>query len=276
MKIELDGVPETLLWNLHHRAAEARRPDTILHDPRAVALVDAIDFPFLERFGPATHAQWQALRALRFDAAVRAFLARHPQATVAALGEGLETQFWRVDNRAVRWLSVDLPEVIQLRAALLPPDSPRQSSFAGSALDPAWMDIPNPAHGLLIVAQGLLMYFQPAAVHRLIATCAQRFPGASMLLDGVPPWFSRRTLSGRLETREGYRTPPMPWSLDNAEIARPRALHPNISQLLRLPPARGRGWFHAFLSPLLQRTPGLRNLPLAGLPAIEIRFRPAA
>jgi O-methyltransferase involved in polyketide biosynthesis len=33
MKIELTGVPETSLWNLYHRAAEARRSDSILMDP---------------------------------------------------------------------------------------------------------------------------------------------------------------------------------------------------------------------------------------------------
>jgi O-methyltransferase involved in polyketide biosynthesis len=37
---ELGGVPQTLLWTLYHRSVEARRPDAILVDPRAVALVD--------------------------------------------------------------------------------------------------------------------------------------------------------------------------------------------------------------------------------------------
>jgi O-methyltransferase involved in polyketide biosynthesis len=32
----LEGVPETLLWTLYHRALEARRPDAVLHDPLAV------------------------------------------------------------------------------------------------------------------------------------------------------------------------------------------------------------------------------------------------
>jgi O-methyltransferase involved in polyketide biosynthesis len=42
----------------------------------------------------------------------RRFLAANPDGTVVALGEGLETQFWRVDNGRVRWLTVDLPETI--------------------------------------------------------------------------------------------------------------------------------------------------------------------
>lgn len=272
MKIELQGVPETLLWTLHQRAAEARRPDTLLHDPRAVALTETLDFPFAQRFGPAALGQWQALRALRFDAAVRAFLASHPHGTVAALGEGLETQFWRVDNGTVRWLTVDLPEIVALRRAVLPCDDTRQTLFGCSALDPAWMELPDPSRGLLITAQGLLMYFQPSEVHLLIAACAGRFPGASLVLDGVPRWFSRRTLEGRMQTRAGYRTPPMPWALDDAEMDALRKLHPRIRDVRPLPPARGRGFFYRTLAPLLHRAPGLRHLPFAGLPAIEIRF----
>ena len=55
---------------------------------------------------------------------------------MVALGEGLETQFWRVDNGSVLWLTVDLPEVVELRRQLLPSD-PRARAIAGSALDPA-------------------------------------------------------------------------------------------------------------------------------------------
>jgi len=120
--IQLEGVSETTLWTLHHRASEAARPDRVLHDPMAVELVNAIDFPFEARFGTSsTWSQWQALRARTFDREVRRFLHDHPDGTVIALGEGLETQLWRVNNNHVRWVSVDLPPVIQLRQQLLDP-----------------------------------------------------------------------------------------------------------------------------------------------------------
>src|SRR4051794_39385729 len=112
----LAAVPETLLWTLYHRAVEARRIDSVIDDRWAVDLVERIDFPFAERFGSGeTAAQWQALRARCFDLGVERFLSTHRDGTVVALGEGLETQFWRVDNGAVRWLSIDLPEAIDLR-----------------------------------------------------------------------------------------------------------------------------------------------------------------
>jgi O-methyltransferase involved in polyketide biosynthesis len=65
--------------------------------------------------------------------------ASHAAGTVVALGERLKTQFWRLDNGQVRWLTVDLPEIVELRQPLLP-DGPRQSSHSGSALDLKWLD----------------------------------------------------------------------------------------------------------------------------------------
>ena len=207
----LDAVPETMLWTLYYRAAEARRPDHVLSDEIAVELVDRIGFDFEARFGSANAlmAQAQALRARRFDEEVRRFASDNPSGTLVALGEGLETQFWRVDNGLVQWVSVDLEEPIAARRELLEP-APRQRLIKGSVLDRRWMDEVDSSHGLLITAQGLLMYLQPAEAHEVICACAQRFPGAYMVFDVVPAWLRDRTIAG-LRNRAGYQAPPMPW-----------------------------------------------------------------
>ena len=73
----------------------------------SIEAVDRLDYPFAERFGqlfPA-HARVQAVRVRTFDREVEDFLRQSPNGTVVALGEGLETQFWRVDNGSVRWLA---------------------------------------------------------------------------------------------------------------------------------------------------------------------------
>jgi O-methyltransferase involved in polyketide biosynthesis len=270
-RADLEGVPETLLWNLYQRATEARRPHPVLDDPRAVELVDAIDYPFEERFGKGGLGQWQALRARCFDVEVRRFLDEHPDGQVVALGEGLETQFWRIDNGRVRWLTVDLPETVELRERLLTDESPRRRTAACSALAEEWMEEADPARGLLLSAQGLLMYFQPDEVHRLITACAERFPGAIMIFDGVPPWFSRRTLSGQLRTSQGYQAPPMPWAVDAAEKEKIRAL-PNVAGLRDVTAPAGRGPLYGLLFPLLNRIRTVRELGLTGLPIMRIRF----
>ena len=76
----------------------------------------------------------------------------------------------------MHWLTVDLPETIELRRRLLPPESPRQRMIGASALERTWLDEVDPARGLMITAQGLLMYLEPADVHRLVG---RRSPAGS-------------------------------------------------------------------------------------------------
>ena len=131
--ITLTGVSETALLTLRVRANEARRPDSILDDPMAIRLMDAIDYDF-GKFGPARR-QDMALRALAFDTYTRRYLVDHPAATVVALAEGLQTSFYRLDATSVsdqfRWMTVDLPPIIELRKLL--PHSDRVSVCAQSA-----------------------------------------------------------------------------------------------------------------------------------------------
>ena len=267
-QVQLTGVPETMLWTLYYRATEARRPDAVIHDPKAVELVDAIDYPFEDRFGRAVEwqAQWQGLRARRFDTEVRRFLREHPGGTVVALGEGLETQFWRVDDGRVRWLTVDLPESADVRTRLLAPESERQRLFAGSALDDAWMDEVDAAAGVLITAQGLLMYLQPEESRGLIARCARRFPGGAMVFDAAPRWISTASQRGDVKT-SSYQAPPWYWGWDPDERRKLREL-PHIESLRELRLGRGRDAVGAVLS-LVSATPVLRGI---GLAIVSLRF----
>ncbi|MFB6888338.1 class I SAM-dependent methyltransferase [Kitasatospora sp. NPDC056327] len=244
------AVPETALWTLWQRAVEARRPDAVLRDPKAVELVGRIDYPFAERFGTSgLQSQLQALRVACFDREVADFLAREPRGTVVSLGEGLETQFWRVDNGRAHWLGVDLPETTAVRDRLLPP-GPRRRHLAADATDLAWAAEVDPSRAVLITAQGLLMYLPPARVKALIAACAERFPGASMILDAVPHWFARLSVSGRLRTH-GYQAPPMRWAMDAAERDKLRTASPAVASVRDVRPTGGRGLLGALLPPAL-------------------------
>ena len=240
-RVTLSGVSETALLTLRARAGEARRPDSVIDDPIAVALVDSIDFDFAT-FGPTR--QGIALRAKAFDTATMSFLDQHPSATVVALAEGMQTSFWRLDaaipDGKFHWLTVDLPPMIDVRARLLPA-SPRISVCAQSALDYSWMDSVDDSNGVFITAEGLLMYLQPEQVIELIAQCAKRFPGGQMAFDMPPAWFSKLSRYGGLRPTRRYRVPPMPFSLSSAQAADLVNVVPGIRRVrdLQLPPGRG-------------------------------------
>lgn len=264
IKVELQGVAETLLWTLYHRVLEARRADAVLDDPKAIELVDAIDYPFHRRLNQAYlgMAQGQALRVARFDDEVRAFLSEHPDATVVALGAGLETQFYRVDNGRVRWVSIDLPAVAELRRRLLP-ESERQRVIGCSAVEERWMNEIDGSRPVLVTAEGLFMYMQPADVHWIFTACAQRFRGGALLFDTVPLWFSTAAMSGLLHVSREFKTPPMPWGVNAAERKRIARI-PGIAELRELQLSAGRGWFFSHVVPWLQsQAPTRHQFPVS-------------
>ena len=208
-KVDLSGVPETMLWPLWNRAMETRRSGRMIADPMAVDLVERIDYDFAGHFGKPT--VFHPIRALVCDDLIRRYLARVSEPTVIALGEGLDAQLWRIDDDRVRWVSVDLPEAIRVRETLLPPH-PRAAKVVRSALDPAWMDaVPADARPF-ITAAGLLMYFAEKDVRLLLTRISERFRGAEVFFDTIAPFFSRRTANGMKVTKL-YTAPPMPWGI---------------------------------------------------------------
>jgi O-methyltransferase involved in polyketide biosynthesis len=257
----LTGVSETALLTLQVRANEARRPDSIIDDPMAIRLVDSIDFEWA-KFG-FSRRQDMAIRTLAFDAEARRYLADHPKATVVALAEGLQTSFYRLDAADVghefRWLTVDLPPMIELRRKLLP-SSERIEMCAQSALDFSWMDRVAADEGVFITAEGLLMYLQPDEALGLIAACAERFGGGRMMFDLPPAWFANGITRGMLRPSLRYRVPPMPFSMTPSQLANLVNEVPGIRAVHDMPMPAGRGKaFNAILW-TVQRVPAFDSV----------------
>jgi O-methyltransferase involved in polyketide biosynthesis len=264
--VELSGVPATLLGNLGRRAAAARAG--VLDDPMAIQIVDRLDYDFTDA---SRGARLHAIRVATFDAAVRRFLVSHPAGTVVALGEGLETQFWRLDNGHVRWLTVDLPETIELRRHLLP-DDPRQSTHCGSALDLNWVKDTDPADGILVTAQGLLPYFQRDQVHTLIAEVAARLPGSDLVFDVIPALMLNlvRRASGR---ERDLAVELWTWLFDPDERRAIRAI-PGVDELRDLAPPLTLGAASLGIAAVTRFPMRLRySLPV--IQVLQARFRPA-
>ncbi|MCP2624978.1 class I SAM-dependent methyltransferase [Mycolicibacterium smegmatis] len=255
----LEGVSATTLWTLHNRATEAKRSDGVIRDPWAVVLFDSIHYDY-RKFGRPN--QTHGLRARAFDTETLRFLAEHPKASIVALAEGLQTSFWRIEAAGaadeLTWYSIDLPPVMALRERLLPDDA-RIVRLAQSALDRSWMDRVDASNDVFITAEGLLMYLDPHEVYKLIADCAARFPGATMMFDSIPPWFSRRTLKG-LKLSDRYIAPPMPFGLNvDDALALPQRV-PGVRTARDVAMPAGRGFFKVAAWPPLDRIGPLRRI----------------
>ena len=183
---QLNPVAQTLMLPLGYRALESRRPDALIHDPKAEEIMGQLAYDFSRIQREKFQALNVALRAREFDRAARAFLAAHPAGTIVEIGCGLDTRFDRLDNGQVRWFNLDFPEVIALREQFFAPQ-PRCHNLATSALDFAWLEAVAETGGpYLFLAEGVLPYFTEAEVRRLLQALQERFPGAEFVFDTMP------------------------------------------------------------------------------------------
>ena len=184
IRIQLEGVEETLLIPLWARAEESKRPDALVRDPQAVEMVGRIAYDFSKFAGDKAVQTGIAIRTAVLDEAVAAFLAAHPGAVVLNLAAGLDTRFFRVGGPAARWYEVDLPNAMALRKQLLP-EGDRHPFVTGSVLEPGWLDAIDAPAGtpVLVIVEGLLMYLTRDEIRHLLGAIATRFPGAEALLE---------------------------------------------------------------------------------------------
>jgi len=190
----LSGVAETLLIPLYIRAIESQRPDALLKDEKAVALVQQMDYDssrLLAKIQKETQAA-VILRNREFDRYARDFLARCPEAVVVHIGCGLDSRFERVDNGKVEWYDLDLPEVIELRQKLIGGEGVRYHLLACSVLNSAWLDSVSlhAQRPFLFLAEGVFIYFEEAQVKSLVLTLKEHFQGAELVFDAFSPFLA--------------------------------------------------------------------------------------
>ncbi len=186
----LNGVSETLLITLYARSVESQRPDALIKDDRAVAMVKQMDCDF-SRLRLHGHDEIALiLRMKEFDRLTREFLARNPLAVVIHIGCGLDTRFERVDNGQVEWFDLDLPDVIELRKSLIGCEGERYHLLSGSVFEDAWLEATNSyrSRPFLFMAEGVLPYFETAQVKSLVLKLRNHVPGAELVCDAHTPF----------------------------------------------------------------------------------------
>jgi O-methyltransferase involved in polyketide biosynthesis len=188
----LDGVSETLLVTLYLRVMESQRPDALIKDEKAVALVTRMSYDFDRvRQIPLSEANRLViiLRNRELDRYAWDFLVRHPEAVVVHIGCGLDSRFDRVDNGRLEWYDLDLPEVIELRRKLIGGEGERYHLLGCSVLDNAWLEKVSPyrQRPFLFLAEGVFMYLEEAQIKSLVLTLRDHFPGSELVFDAYSP-----------------------------------------------------------------------------------------
>lgn len=226
--IELGSVQETLLIPLISRAEETKKPNGLVHDPRAVEIVESVDYDFSKWLKNPSFLAGACIRTRMFDLITERFLAEHPAGTIVEIGCGLNTRFERLDNGRATWFDLDLPDSIALRRRYFE-DHARRTMIAGSVLDAEWLDAVVEAGGpYLFLSEAVLVYLDEADVRRAVTRIATRCPHAWLVTDQVATKLTTPEYAAKARARYGISAW-FAWGCD-----KPRAVeswHPGIELL---------------------------------------------
>lgn len=188
MEAKLSGVSETLLIPLWARASETVRSDSIIKDSKAVEMVKRINYDF-SKFENAWMSQTGiAVRTKIFDNEIKKFIRKYPDAVIINIGCGLDTRFERIDNGKITWYDLDLPESIDMRKKFFKENN-RYKMLSKSVFDSSWTKCINKGNKkLLVMAEGILMYFSKEEVVSIIDMIKKEFRQCKCLFEVTPPF----------------------------------------------------------------------------------------
>ncbi|MCM3729623.1 class I SAM-dependent methyltransferase [Neobacillus cucumis] len=227
MTINLQSVQATMLIPLWGRATASEKNPDILYDKEAIEIIAGCEFDFTEiakTFGEYGGISY-IVRARKIDDTIRAFIKKHPRATIVNIGAGLDTTFSRVDNGMINWYNLDLPDAIAFRQTLIA-DTPRNTCIAKSFFDVSWFDdvIFNKEDAILFISAGVFYYFQANQLKAMFQQMASRFPGGELFFDAESKFAVN--ISNRTVEKTGNKGAKMYFYVNNPRIL--ESWSPNI------------------------------------------------
>jgi O-Methyltransferase involved in polyketide biosynthesis len=188
VKQNLKGVSETQLITLWARAAETKHENPIIKDKKAIEIVNEIEYDFSKFDKDHLTQVMVAVRTEILDNATNAFIEKYPDAVIINLGCGLDTRFSRLDNGKINWYDLDLSESIKVRKNFFE-ETDRYKMIAKSVFDYSWTDeIVRDSKPVLIILEGLLVYFKEQEVKKLLNKLINTFEGSEILSTIIPPF----------------------------------------------------------------------------------------
>jgi O-methyltransferase involved in polyketide biosynthesis len=209
-KINLSGVPETMLQTVYARAKESRGRGAI-HDAKAEEITRKLDYDFsLADKDTAMHSGVIA-RTIVLDKLTKSWLAKHPGAVVVNIACGLDTRCYRMSGY-IHWYNLDLPETMVVRERLLP-ESGTISQIAMSAMEDWGSEISEQNVPVLILIEGLTMYLNAKDVQQIFTAISNRFSQATIFVETMNPMIVKRFKEKSIDASNAKFT----WGVKNGE-----------------------------------------------------------
>lgn len=190
------SVSETLFIPLAVRAMETQKSNPVVVDKKAVEIIAQIkkDDVIVDGGEISTHGILARTKVI--DDEIKKILLVKPNTVIINLGAGLDTRICRIDNGQLSCFELDLRDVISLRKQFFA-ENERIHFILKSVLDDSWISELGQINreNVVIIAEGLLMYFSEQDVRKIFHLLAAHLRGAHMYFDIVHSYFVGKGIS---------------------------------------------------------------------------------
>lgn len=170
------NISDTARWVAFYRAMETERPDAIFSDPLARKLAGERGEQIVNTLRGGRRQAWaMVVRTKLLDDMLQGNLASEPIDVVMNLAAGLDARPYRLAlPRELRWIEVDLPEMIDYKKQLLANETPHchleqvaMDLADASARRELFARVNASASRIFVITEGLLAYLEEEKVASL-------------------------------------------------------------------------------------------------------------
>lgn len=212
-KVDVTGVPETMLQTLYARAKETKKSDGKIRDEIAVEIVEKLNYDFSKADQDKAMSSGVIARTIVLDQMVGQYLQAHPNTIVINIACGLDTRCYRMKGKYLRWYNVDLPETMKIRSRFLTENGPVYQ-IAKSAMDDSYPeDIAYQGEDVLVIIEGLTMYLCEKDILQMFSVIEKTFQKATVMVETMSPFVVKHMKEKSIEGSNAKFT----WGVKNGK-----------------------------------------------------------
>ena len=198
-KVNVTGVPETMVQTLYAIAKETRRQNVNIKDEIAVELVEKLDYDFSKADKDKAMNCGVIARTIVLDRMIKQYLEKHANTVAINIACGLDTRCYRMKGKYLRWYNVDLPETMKIRSQFLTENGPVYQ-IAKSAMDESYIDdIDYHGESVLVIIEGLTMYLCEKDIRKMFSIVEKSLQKVTVMVETMSPFVVKHVKEKSIE-----------------------------------------------------------------------------
>jgi O-methyltransferase involved in polyketide biosynthesis len=180
----LQGIANTLFIPLAARVFASKKFPEYFYDEKSLAMEKYIPGDTIQKRSSEYSFMASVARYYNTDSMTRSFISQHQKCNIVYLGAGLDTAYYRLNNKSALFYELDLPDVIDTRRSILG-EHENEILIGGDIFDRLWINKINTSFPSLLIASGVFQYFTEDKVVRFIKNIQANLRDAELIFDAA-------------------------------------------------------------------------------------------